>query len=472
MAVGLALLLFTIVLRGASSNRHLRARLTASAAAAGAYVLLAAAIAYGALSPDMQAQLRVLQPLLLAFCIINALVALIINPWRVDRLPDGFPTIVQDAIVIGLFALAATMLLQERIFVATAAGAVVIGLALQDTLGNLFAGLAIQIEKPFRVGHWVRIADTDGLVSEVTWRATKIRTKSGNFVIVPNSKLSGDIIVNYSEPTVESRIEVDIGVSYDAAPNFVKATILEAIGDEPLILPTRTPEVLIVDFAASAITYRVRVWTADFAADERLQDRIRTAVYYAFRRRAIEIPYPIQVEYSREEKPSSPGLDDAATKVLSIVPIFGSLSEQERAQLAATTTRATYGAGEVVVREGDAGSSMFVVVSGEVMVSIQPDNQEVARIPRGGFVGEMSLLTGAPRNATVRAVVDTELVEITADAFKQVVLANPAAVDQVGAAVTRRRRELDERRTSEHAAAVEPQQTLVNRIRRFLGLDG
>ena len=95
------------------------------------------------------------------------------------------------------------MILQERIFATTAVGAVVIGFALQDTLGNLFAGLAIQIEKPFRVGHWVRVADTDGQVSEITWRATKVRTKAGNFVIVPNSTLSNDTIINYSEPTAE-----------------------------------------------------------------------------------------------------------------------------------------------------------------------------------------------------------------------------------------------------------------------------
>ena len=94
--------------------------------------------------------------------------------------------------------------------------AVVLGFALQDTLGNLFAGLAIQIEKPFRVGHWVRIADIDGQVSEVTWRATKVRTKTGNFVIVPNRKLSDDLIINYSEPNLETCIEVDIGVAYDA----------------------------------------------------------------------------------------------------------------------------------------------------------------------------------------------------------------------------------------------------------------
>ena len=90
----------------------------------------------------------------------------------------------------------------------------VVGFALQDTLGNAFAGLAIQIEKPFRVGHWIRVGDFEGHVAEVTWRATKLRTKAGNFVIVPNNIIAKEAITNYSEPTVPTRLEVEVGVSY------------------------------------------------------------------------------------------------------------------------------------------------------------------------------------------------------------------------------------------------------------------
>jgi small-conductance mechanosensitive channel/CRP-like cAMP-binding protein len=461
-----------LILRAGSSNRHVRSRLLGSAFAFGAYGLLAAAQSRGALSDGLRQQIATVQPLLLVFGVINAVVALIINPWRTDRLPDRFPTIVQDTIVIGVFALGATMILQERVFAATAVGAVVIGFALQDTLGNLFAGLAIQIEKPFRVGHWVRVAETDGLVSEITWRAVKVRTKSGNFVIVPNSKLSDDIIINYSEPNLETRIEVEVGVTYDALPNDVKAVIRDAIKDEPLIAKSRAPEVLIVDFAASAITYRIRVWTTNFADDERLRDRIRSAVYYAFRRRNIEIPYPIQVEFNRLESKPQPGSGAFGEAALRSVSIFASLDAEVHAQLAATTAASVYEAGDVIVRQGEAGTSMFVVARGEAVVTLEPDEQEVARIGPGGFFGEMSLLTGAPRNATVRTVVDSELLEIRADAFRRFVLANPAAVEQIGVAVANRRAELEERRASGLAAdKIEPPHTLIDRIRRYLHLN-
>ena len=472
MITGLALLFIALALRGVSLNRHVRGRLTASAVVAAVYLATMLALSRGQLSPAIRDQLLIIQPLLLAFAIINGVVALLLNPWRVDRLPDRFPTILQDSIVLGLFVVAATMLLQERIFAATAAGAVVIGLALQDTLGNLFAGLAIQTEKPFRVGHWVRIADVDGLVSQVTWRATKVRTKSGNFVIVPNSKVSSDMIINYSEPTLESRIEVEVGVTYDVAPNRVKAVILAAISDDPLILPSRTPEVLLADFAGSAMTYRIRVWTSDFAADERIRDSIRGAVYYALKREGIEIPYPIQVQYDRVESPAPKGLDEASAAVLRSVSLFRNLSEAEHAHLAAGCRLLLYGAGDAIVRQGGAGHSMFVVVKGEAVVLIEPDNKEVARIPAGGFFGEMSLLTGAPRNATVKAVVDSELVEIALDTFKQFVLANPSSVENIGMVVAERRAELEQKRAAGAAPAVEPAQSLVGRIRRFLGMAG
>jgi len=335
MVIGLALVVIALVLRSVSTNRHVRGRLTASAFLFGANTAISAALSYSRyFSPDLQRQLGLTLPLLLSFGVINGAVALIINPWRADRLPDRFPTIVQDAIGIALFALAATLILQERVFATSAVGAVVIGLALQDTLGNLFAGLAVQIEKPFRVGQWVNLAGKDGLVTEVTWRATKIRTKGGNFVIVPNSALARDTITNYSEPSDEVRIELEIGASYDTPPNDVKTTILNALADEPQILKLPAPEVLVADFAASAITYRVRVWTRDFGRDEILRDRIRSAVYYAFRRAGIVMPYPVQVTLHKEDMAPN-AIDPAvAEAMLRGVQIFASLSDEQWTELA------------------------------------------------------------------------------------------------------------------------------------------
>ena len=465
MIPGLVLFAAALGLRATTANRYVRGRLLFSSLTFLLYAGGGAAVRYASLSASLRGEVELIEPLVLAFGAINGLVALVVNPWREDRLPDRFPTIVQDSIVIALFAIAATLILQEKIFATTAVGAVVIGFALQDTLGNLFAGLAIQIEKPFRVGHWVRLAGEDGLVKEITWRATKIRTKSGNFVIVPNSVLSKDTITNYSEPLLDTRVELEVPASYDVAPNHVKQTILAAIRDEPLVSPAHAPEVLLVGFADSSVTYRIRVWTADFAADEVLKDRVRSAVYYAFHRASIDIPYPVQVQITPASKTAA-----ETDRLFDEVEIFAALSDDEREALAAAAHRGLYAAGECVVREGAPGSSMFVVVRGEVAVVIGSDH-EVARIARGGFFGEMSLLTGEPRTATVKTLVDSELVEITADAFRQFVLANPAAAEHVGSAVAKRAIELNRHRAAETSTVLpDAPQTLLARMRKFLRL--
>mgnify|MGYP002785037485 CR=1 FL=1 len=462
----------TLAARALVRNRYVRSRLGASAGACALAAALSASVHSALVTPAFGAPVDAVRPLLLVFGALNAIVALVINPWRTDRLPDRFPTIVQDAIVIGACGLVATLVLQDRIFAASAAGAVVVGLALKDTLGNLFSGLAIQVEKPFRVGHWVRIADIDGRVSEITWRATKVRTRSGDFVVVPNSKLADDIIVNYSEPTPQTRVEVEVGVSYDTPPNRAKETIRRALTGDPEIPTLREPEILVHAFGDSAVVYQVRVWTEEFEGDDRLRDRMRTAIYYALRRARIEIPYPMQVQLTRPEPAVVAGVGTDAATILRGVSVFSALLDAEHDALAAASSMAAFGDGELVVRQGDAGTSMFVVVRGAVIVTVDPDGREVARIGPGGFFGEMSLLTGAPRNATVKAVVDTDLVEITLAAFKAFVLANPGAVEAIGTAVAQRRAELDERRaTGVLSMATETRQTLVSRIRRFLGLE-
>ena len=471
MILGFAFFLLTLALRGASVNRHVKGRLLASAVVFALYGLARAAVASGVLGAGLGPEIGAVAPLLLALGLINTAVALLFNPWRTERPSDRFPTIVQDTIVILLFAVAAAFVLQDRIFTTTAVGAVILGFALQDTLGNFFAGLAIQIEKPFRVGHWVNIAGQDGLVSEITWRATKIRTKAGNFVIVPNSVLSKDTITNYSEPTRETRIELQVGVSYDNPPSQVKAVILDAIRDEPSIISGRQPEVLLVDFAASSLVYRIRLWTNEFGADELIRDRIRCAIYYAFRRSGVVIPYPTQIEVHRDEAPPAAADVAGIDRLLGAVSIFRTLSDEQRGDLAGATRTVTYAAGERIVRQGEAGSSMFVVARGEVVVVIEPSGHEVARIGAGGFFGEMSLLTGEPRSATVKAgSADTELLEITGDAFRTFVLANPDAVEQIGVEVSTRGAELEQRRAAEPVGGPGPQAHFLARVRRFLGL--
>ncbi|MGE3842730.1 MAG: mechanosensitive ion channel domain-containing protein, partial [Vicinamibacterales bacterium] len=188
-----ALCAASLALRATSRNRHVRRRQRLTLILAGAWIATEFALSSATLSPSVAATVRSIAEVGLALALINFVVVAGVNSHRVDRAPEGFPVILQDTVIVVLFALAATLLLRERVLALSAVGAVVLGFALQDTLGNAFAGLAIQTEKPFDVGQWIRVADREGQVMEITWRATKLRTKDNSFLIVPNNVMSREV---------------------------------------------------------------------------------------------------------------------------------------------------------------------------------------------------------------------------------------------------------------------------------------
>ncbi len=469
VATGIALVVVLAAL-AAVRGRYLRGRLGFAA------VLLLAAVGFdAAVRQQVGDPLLVggLARLLLTGGAIVSAVALLFNPWRQDRASDRVPGIVQDVIVIALFAVATTALLDEKLLTTSAVGAVVVGFALQDTLGNLFAGLAIQVEKPFRVGHWVRVGEFEGKVQEVTWRATKLLTKAGEFVIVPNSVMSKDPILNFSEPTAPSRIEVVVGASYDVPPSVVKQALHEALDNAPLVLAAPRADVVIEDFASSSVNYRLRFWIEDYGRDGTARDQVRSNIWYTFKRRGIEIPYPMQVEMSRDEpSPRAPAQMQALASRLSQIDLFASLDADEGLRLAEAGQELLFGAGERIVRQGAEGKSMFVVLDGGARVSLEPSGQEVAVIPTGGFFGEMSMLTGEPRSATVTAVGDAALLEITADRFRELAVRRAGLVEHVSEVVSARRAGLAEAKAAaDEAQTIVPARlSLLRRIQQFLEL--
>lgn len=404
--------------------------------------------------------------------IVNAAVALIANPWKQDRPSDRFPAIVQDFIVLVLFIVIGTLLLREQLLTTSAVGAVVVGFALQDTLGNLFAGLAIQIEKPFRVGQWIQVGGRDGQVQQITWRATKLRTKDGEFLVVPNSAISKDPVLNYSEPTIENCVSIDVGASYLSAPNDVKAGILEAIESAPLVMKAPAPRVLLREFGDSAINYTAYFWIMDYGLEREARDQVRTNIWYTFRRRNIEIPWPIQIQYERDEEPIRGDRHiAAAAEHLAGIDLFKPLTAEARHALSSASREHLFANGEAIVRQNAGGDSMFVVLTGQARVVLEPSGQEVALIPAGGFFGEMSMLTGDRRTATVKAVGDTTVLEISAGDFRQLAVANPGLVDHISTIMATRRTGLEDAKATAAAALVpEAKQNFLSRMRRFLSL--
>jgi small-conductance mechanosensitive channel/CRP-like cAMP-binding protein len=473
IVIGSAVLLLALAIRAASVNRLVRRKLRLSFFLALAYILVSVFLGRFALSPDMAARVLSVIQLSMALAIINLVVVVAINPLRADRVPERFPIIVQDTIIIGLFLVVATVVMQEKFLTTSAVGAVVIGFALQDTLGNMFAGLAIQVEKPFRVGHWITVGPFEGLVTEVTWRATKIRTKAGNLVVLPNAFTAKEAITNYSEPTAPTRLEVEVGVSYGVPPNQVKAAIAEALRNAPLALTAPAPDILVKDFGASAVVYLVRFWINDFARDSAARDEVRSAIYYSLRRHGYEIPFPMQIEIPRpEESERASERIERVSGILAPVALFAPLASERRDELAARAVERLYGQGEKIVCQGEPGGSMFVVHRGRVRV-VDASGRELAALEAGGYFGEMSMLTGQPRSATVEAVEECQVVELTAASLREVALANPEVVTRISAVVAERQADLDRQKAEAAAgrpAVTEVQRSLLARIQAFLRL--
>ena len=252
----------------------------------------------------------------------------------------------------------------------------------------------------------------------------------------------------------------------------MKRAIQEAIANSPLAMKAPEPQIVIKGFGTSSVDYLAQFWIADYAVDRLARDQVRTNLWYTFRRHNIEIPWPIQVEYSRQEAPPRSDADVArAAHQLSAVDLFAALSGEARHLLAAAATHHLFAAGEAIVRQGDSGDSMFIVLKGRARVTIEPSGQEVAVIPAGGVFGEMSMLTGDARTATVTALDDVGLLEISAEAFRGLAASNPGLLDHISTIVGSRRTGLEEARASATAAVVpEAKQSFLDRMRRFLTL--
>jgi small-conductance mechanosensitive channel len=454
-----------------ASNPALRRRLRLTLGLALAAVTAHLVVMYAPVTLTFRTNTFSIEKLLLTMAGIQGAVTLLFHAWFSERSSERAPGIVQGALVISVFLVVVTLAFPDQLFAASAVGAVVIGFALQDTLGNFFAGLALQIDRPFKPGHWIEVGPFQGRVTEITWRATKIQTKTGNLVIVPNNIVGKEAITNYSEPQSPTRLFVEVGTGYQVPPNVVREAIFAALARCPRVLDMPKADVLLVDFGASALVFRARFWITDFEADERARDEVRTAIYYEFHRRDIEIPWPIQIEYQREDPVKDVfAIQRRYEAHIAATPIFAGLAPAVHAALAAGARERLFGRGEVVVQEGDAGASMFLITDGAVVITVGAERREVAVTTSGGYFGEMSLLTGEPRTATVTTRCDTVLLEITSDSFAAHVRRNPAVLDALADAALARRRELDAVKSAPGAAVAPAKASLLERMRKFFNL--
>src|SRR5262249_9604207 len=214
--------------------------------------------------------------------------------------------------------------------------------------------------------------------------------------------------------------------AYESPPNAVKAAVLGVLRSDPDVLRVPEPDVHTAQYNASGIQYTARYWLTDFARLLDIRDRLMTNIWYAFRREGIRIPFPATDLFVHAAQPVSPLEEGDIAAGLSRVPLLAPLTADEREQLAGEVRRLPYARGEAIVREGEPGDSIYLIERGEVTVLIGGSDgahHTLNRMSAGDHFGEMSLLTGEPRSATVMAESDVSVLEVSRAAFEQILVA-------------------------------------------------
>ena len=359
----------------------------------------------------------------------------------------------------------------------------ILGLSLQDVLTSLMSGIALQVENPIAPKEWVRIGDKEGEVVQMNWRTITLRSRDGHHVVLPNARVAREDVLNFSRPGPAAMAHATVGVAFAHPPGEVKEVLREAVAGAEGVAAYPPAEVLVARFADSAIEYDVRFFARDWAGVPQARDAVLARAWYALRRAGFAIPFPqrevavrnvpeTQEEERRERRRKE------AFEALRSVPVFDPLSDDQVRDLSRHARLERYTAGEKLVRQGDDGGSLFVLRSGEVRVERAEgtgDRRELARLAAGSFFGEMGLLTGEPRTASVLALTEVEVVVVEKEAFTTLLQEDSLLVRALSQALEARARErarVYAVATPESPLSVTDSGTFLVKIQRFFGLEG
>lgn len=351
---------------------------------------------------------------------------------------------------------------------------IVVGLALQDTLGNLFAGIAMQADQPFQVGDVLTFENrTGGVIEAVSWRGIRIRTFQNKLLILSNSDLGKRPIEVAPKDNLNARI-VFFDTLYSNSPAKTTQVVREAVRQVENVSPRRRPVVRIRNFGESALEWEVKYWAEDYTKFNDTDALIRQRIWYAFLRENIHFAFPTRTVYMHEAEVEQPGTEilDSTVERLSDIPIFTPLSDEELRKLARAAVGRIFAPGEAIVRRGKEGNSMFVIAHGTVEVQI-PQGSElrtVNTLGEGDYFGEMSLLTGEPRTATVVATEETQVLQIGKGALKPIFDANPELVNSICEMIETRKKALEEAAETIGEADFAPSKGVLASIRKFFGI--
>jgi small-conductance mechanosensitive channel/CRP-like cAMP-binding protein len=325
------------------------------------------------------------------------------------------------------------------LLVASSITAGLLAFALQDFLSGIIAGIALNIEPPFQVGDWVMVGDKEGEVVDMNWRATTLHTLEYTYVVIPNSLISKDQIINFHKPTKLHALILRVGVEYSAPPTQVKEILINCALETRGVVSTPRPISRLINYGDFAITYDIKFWIEDHSLYQNIQSDVMTRIWYNLRRNNIRIPFPIRDVFIHEVVEKTKALEEMNRRriedLLRRVSIFEPLDDEAIRSLASSGRLWRFGRGESIVKQGEIGSSLFIVLEGtcEVNIRLASDGKvvTVGHLHAGDFFGEKSLLTGESRGASVVAETDLEVVEIEKTNILPILEDNPGMMEDL-----------------------------------------
>jgi small-conductance mechanosensitive channel/CRP-like cAMP-binding protein len=410
-----------------------------------------------------------------------------------------YPDIVHELSVGAAYIVAGVWLMHRSgvnvssIVATSAVVTAVIGLSLQATLGNVVGGIALQLDDSIREGDWIELeSKVQGRVRQIRWRHSVIETRDWDTLIVPNSQLLAQTIKVLGKRNGDKaphRMWVYFSVDFRFAPGQVISIVNEALQAAPIPNVAAEPKAHCILFDLgkeqrdSYAYYAVRYWLNDLSSDDPASSLVRERIYAALKRAGIPLALPAATVFLSQDDPEH--AERKRTRehafrlaALKNVELFAQLSEEEMAKLAESVRVAPFSAGEVITRQGSPAHWLYILTKGKAEVRLSGgtgEEKRVAELIAPSFFGEMALMTGAPREATVVAMTDVECLRVDKDDFREILARRPEIAKEMSAVLAQRRVELVAVRDNLDAEAkkrkmVTERSKILESIRDFFGL--
>ncbi|MDP3088316.1 MAG: mechanosensitive ion channel family protein [Methylotenera sp.] len=332
----------------------------------------------------------------------------------------------------------------------------VIAFSMQDTLGNILGGLALQLDNSVEVGDWIKVDDLVGKVVDIRWRHTAIETRNWETVIVPNSqlmKLKFSVLGRHGESPVQWRRWIWFNVAYNVPPSRVIETVQNAVRAADISRVAKQPsaQCLLMDFDVSYGRYALRYWLTDLQYDDSTDSEVRDHIYVALQRADIRLALPEHNVYMTKESEKRE-LSKQTKRIqeridaLHKIELFNSFHEDELIAVARGLKHAQFAKGDIITHQGAIAHWLYMLIEGEAEVYLETTGQsrrKLSTLLPGSYFGEMGLMTGAPRMATVIATKDASCYQLDKEAFENIIKNRPELAKEISHTLVSRRFGLD-----------------------------